>query len=95
MRDGHWNTCRRAGTLAQHCSHRHPRIVARHNHPEDDAASRAYLASTGRWAQEIAQANRGWKAPPDSDAEPWQADGMDSGEASLSTAGYRAGSLSA
>ena len=69
--------------------------VARHNHPEDDAASRAYLASTGRWAQEIAQVNRGWKAPPDSDAELWQADGTDSGEASLSTAGYRAGSLSA
>ena len=39
-----------------------PRIVARHNDPEDDAASRAYLASTGRTAQDIAQANRGWKA---------------------------------
>jgi hypothetical protein len=36
-----------------------PRIVARHNHPEDDVASRAYLASTGRSAQDIEQANRG------------------------------------
>jgi hypothetical protein len=50
-----------------------PRIVGRHNHPEDDAASRAYLASTGRSAEEVAQANRGWKAPADSDAGPWQA----------------------
>jgi hypothetical protein len=45
-----------------------PRMVGRHNHPEDDAASRAYLASTGRTAEEIAQANRGWKAQPDGDA---------------------------
>jgi hypothetical protein len=45
-----------------------PRIMARHNDPEDDAASRAYLASTGRTAQGIAQANRGWKAPPDGGA---------------------------
>jgi hypothetical protein len=36
-----------------------PRIVARHNHPEDDAASRAYLATTGRSAQDIEQANPG------------------------------------
>jgi hypothetical protein len=36
-----------------------PRIVARRNHPEDDAASRAYLAGTGRSAQDIEQANRG------------------------------------
>ena len=42
-----------------------PRIVARHNHPEDDAASRAYLARTGRSAEEVEQANRGWQAPPD------------------------------
>ncbi len=59
-----------------------PRIVARHNDPEDDAASRAYLASTGRTAQEVAQANRGWKAPADGDAEPRQAGGPDSGKAS-------------
>jgi hypothetical protein len=50
-----------------------PRMVSRHNHPEDDAASRAYLASTGRSAEEVAQANRGWKAPADSDAGPGQA----------------------
>jgi hypothetical protein len=50
-----------------------PRMIARHSHPEDDAASRAYLASTGRSAEEVAQANRGWKAPADSDAGPRQA----------------------
>jgi hypothetical protein len=50
-----------------------PRVVSRHNHPEDDAASRAYLASTGRSAKEVAQANRGSKAPPDSHAGPQQA----------------------
>jgi hypothetical protein len=49
-----------------------PRMAGRHNHPEDDAASRAYLASTGRSAEEVAQANRGWKAPADSDAGPRQ-----------------------
>lgn len=42
-----------------------PRIVARHNHPEDDAASRAYLTSTGRSAEEVEQANRSRQAPPD------------------------------
>jgi hypothetical protein len=45
-----------------------PRMVGRHNHPEDDTASRAYLANTGRTAEEIAQANRGLNAPPDVDA---------------------------
>jgi hypothetical protein len=59
-----------------------PRIVARHNDPEDDAASRAYLASTGRTAQAVAQANRGWTAPPDSGPEPRQAGGTDSGRTS-------------
>jgi hypothetical protein len=59
-----------------------PRIVARHNDPEDDAASRAYLASTGRTAQDIAQANRGWTAPPDGDVEPRQAGGTDPGKTS-------------
>jgi hypothetical protein len=42
-----------------------PRMVARHNNPDDDAASRAYLASTGRSAEEVEQANRGRQAPPD------------------------------
>jgi hypothetical protein len=59
-----------------------PRIVARRNDPEDDAASRAYLARTGRTAQDITQANRGWKAPPHSGAEPRQAGGADPGQAS-------------
>ena len=36
-----------------------PRIVARRSHPEDDVASRAYLASTGRSAQDVERANRG------------------------------------
>lgn len=36
-----------------------PRILARRNHPGDDAASRAYLASAGRPAQDIEQASRG------------------------------------
>ena len=52
-----------------------PRMVGRHNKPEDDAASRAYLASTGRTAEEVTQANRGGKTRPDSDAQPGQADG--------------------
>jgi hypothetical protein len=59
-----------------------PRMVARHNHPEDDAASRAYLANTGRTAEEVAQANRSSKARSDGDAEPWQADGTGSGKTS-------------
>jgi hypothetical protein len=42
-----------------------PRIVARHNQPEDDGASRAYLASTGRSAEEVEQANQGGQAPSD------------------------------
>jgi hypothetical protein len=59
-----------------------PRIVARRNAPEDDTASRAYLAATGRTAQEVAQANRGSKAPPDSGAEPPQVGGADPGQTS-------------
>ncbi len=45
-----------------------PRIVNRHNNPEDDAASRAYLASTGRSAEEVAQANRNGQARPGGEA---------------------------
>ncbi|HEX3713132.1 MAG TPA: hypothetical protein VHV09_10080 [Trebonia sp.] len=59
-----------------------PRIVARHNNPEDHSDSLAYLASTGRTGEEVAQANRGWKTRPDSDAEPGQADGIGSGKPS-------------
>jgi hypothetical protein len=42
-----------------------PRVVARHNNPEDDEASRAYLASTGRSAEEVELANQGGQATSD------------------------------
>ena len=45
-----------------------PRIVNRHNDPEDDSDSRAYLASTGRSAAEIAEDTRGMQARLDNDA---------------------------
>jgi hypothetical protein len=51
-----------------------PRMVGRHNNTEDDASSRAYLASTGRTAEEVTQANRGGKAGPDTGAERGQAE---------------------
>jgi hypothetical protein len=35
-----------------------PRMVNRRNDPADDASSRAYLASTGRSAAEVARENR-------------------------------------
>ena len=44
--------------------------------------TRAYLASTGRTAEEITQANRSWEPRPDSDAGPGQADGTGSGKPS-------------
>ena len=47
-----------------------PRIVARRNQPEDDKASRAYLASTGRSGEQVAQANLDLQDRPDGDAEP-------------------------
>jgi hypothetical protein len=50
-----------------------PRMVNRHNNPADDAVSRAYLASTGRSAQEVAEANRDGLARPAGDTEPRQA----------------------
>ena len=59
-----------------------PRVVARHNTPEDHADSQAYLANTGRTAEEIVQANRGGQTRPDSDAEPGQTDGTGSGKPS-------------
>jgi hypothetical protein len=58
-----------------------PRIVGRQNDPENDAASRAYLASTGRSAEEIERANRDWTARTDSDAQPRQAGGTGPGKA--------------
>ena len=59
-----------------------PRIAARHNNPGDDAASRAYLAATGRSAAEVAQANLGRNMRPGSDAEPSPEGGAGPGEAS-------------
>jgi hypothetical protein len=35
-----------------------PRMVNRHNNPDDHSDSQAYLANTGRSAEEIAQGNR-------------------------------------
>jgi len=45
-----------------------PRIVNRHSNPEDHSDSMAYLASTGRSAQDIAQTNASSQARPDDDA---------------------------
>ena len=54
-----------------------PRMVARHNHPEDHADSQAYLANTGRSAQEVVQGNRSLQAGPDNDAGSRHAGGTD------------------
>jgi hypothetical protein len=59
-----------------------PRIVNRHNHPEDDSDSRAYLANTGRSADEIVQGNRSLQARPDSDGGARHADETDTGTSS-------------
>jgi hypothetical protein len=59
-----------------------PRIMSRHNQPEDDAASRAYLANTGRSAEDIAQGNRSWQARKDADGDSQKAGGTSSGKAS-------------
>ena len=57
-----------------------PRMVSRHNHPEDHSDSRAYLANTGRSAEEIVQGNRRLQARQDSDAGSPHAGGTDTGE---------------
>jgi hypothetical protein len=59
-----------------------PRIVNRHNHPDDDSDSRAYLANTGRSADEIVQGNRSVQARPDGDAGARRAGGTDTGTSS-------------
>jgi hypothetical protein len=46
-----------------------PRMVNRHNQPEDHSDSIAYLASTGRSAEDIARGNAGSQARPDNDGE--------------------------
>ena len=55
-----------------------PRIVNRHSNPDDHADSRAYVASTGRSAGEIAQGNRSPQTRPDTDAGSGRADSADS-----------------
>lgn len=57
-----------------------PRIVNRHNDPEDHSDSRAYLANTGRSAEEIVQGNRSLQALPDYDAGSQHAGGTDTGK---------------
>jgi hypothetical protein len=52
-----------------------PRIVNRHNSPEDHSDSEAYLANTGRSAEEIAQGNLRLQARSESDAESRRGDG--------------------
>jgi hypothetical protein len=57
-----------------------PRMVSRHNRPEDHSDSQAYLADTGRSAEEIVQGNRSLQAQSDNDAGSRQAGGTDTGE---------------
>ena len=57
-----------------------PRIVNRHNNPDDHSDSRAYLANIGRSAEEIALGNRRLQARPDSDAGSPHAGGTDTGK---------------
>ena len=57
-----------------------PRIVNRHNNPDDHTDSRAYLANTGRSAEEIIQGNSRLQARPDSDAGSPHAGGTDNGK---------------
>jgi hypothetical protein len=59
-----------------------PRIVNRRSRPEDHSDSRAYLANTGRSAEEIVQGNRSVQARPDTDAGSRQAVGPDTAETS-------------
>jgi hypothetical protein len=59
-----------------------PRIVSRHNRPDDHSDSEAYLANTGRSAGEIVQGNHGVQARSDNDAESRQEGGTDTGKTS-------------
>jgi hypothetical protein len=59
-----------------------PRIVSRRNRPEDHSDSQAYLANTGRSAEEIAQGNRSAQARLDNDARSPHAGGTDTSETS-------------
>ncbi|HTU04412.1 MAG TPA: hypothetical protein VMG13_02570 [Trebonia sp.] len=57
-----------------------PRIVNRHNHPDDHSDSHAYLANTGRSAEDIVRGNRGVQARPDNEAGSRRAGDPDTGE---------------
>ena len=57
-----------------------PRIVNRHNNPDDHSDSLAYLVNTGRSAEEIAEGNRSLQARPDNDAGSRHAGGADAGK---------------
>ena len=59
-----------------------PRIVNRHNEPEDHSDSQAYLVNTGRSAEDIVQGNRSLQARPDYDAGSPRAGGTDTGKRS-------------
>jgi len=59
-----------------------PRVVNRHNQPEDHSDSRAYLANTGRSAAEIVEGNRSLQAWSDNDAVSRHAGGTETGEPS-------------
>ena len=59
-----------------------PRLVNRRNHPEDHSDSLAYLANTGRSAEEIVQGNGSLHGRPDNDAGSQHAGATDTGKAS-------------
>src|SRR5215469_11306873 len=57
-----------------------PRIVNRHNQPEDESDSQAYLADSGRSAEEITQDNRSLQTQSETDAGSRTAGGTDTGK---------------
>jgi hypothetical protein len=59
-----------------------PRIVNRHNNPEDHSDSLAYLANTGRSAEDIVLGNRSLQGRADNDAGSRHAGGADAGKTS-------------
>jgi hypothetical protein len=54
-----------------------PRIINRHNNPDDHSDSQAYLANTGRSAEDVARGNRIVRARQDNDAGSRRAGGTD------------------
>ena len=59
-----------------------PRIVNRHNNPDDHSDSQAYLANTGRSAEDIAQGNRSLQARQDNAVGSPHVGGTDTGKTS-------------